>query len=295
MADGLERELSRLDGDRPLPPTLYSRLESALLDDAEARRIGYGELAVALDALDGPRPVPAPARAALERALIPPDRRAFRSRLILGAAAAIIVLVGAVAALGGRSSRSHHQVAVGPAPTVPPVSASAQGQEQGQAAAAAGAAAQPAPTATNAPRGSSSAARGTTPTTWDCGLCARNGYSGSATPPTSPPSTATFQPSAGPPAQAAALAAQTGIGKIDPSSGPHQGGTVVTLTGSGFTGANGVRFGAGSALNFTVVSDSEIRVQTPPSPTPQRATVAVTYADGSSTPTSGDGPFFTYT
>jgi hypothetical protein len=70
---------------------------------------------------------------------------------------------------------------------------------------------------------------------------------------------------------------------------------VVTLRGSGFTGASGVRFGAAAAVNFTVVSDGEIRVQTPPSPVPQKVTVVVTYPDGSSTATSDDGPFFTYT
>lgn len=70
---------------------------------------------------------------------------------------------------------------------------------------------------------------------------------------------------------------------------------MVTLTGYGFTGPSGVRFGVASAVNFTVVSEGEIRVRTPPSPVPQTVTVVVTYPDGSSTPTSDDGPFFTYT
>jgi hypothetical protein len=69
----------------------------------------------------------------------------------------------------------------------------------------------------------------------------------------------------------------------------------VTLTGYGFTGASGVRFGSIAATNFTVVSDTEIRVMAPSSPTARKVTVAVTYPDGSSTPTSDSGPFFTYT
>ncbi|MBV9410030.1 MAG: IPT/TIG domain-containing protein, partial [Acidimicrobiia bacterium] len=81
---------------------------------------------------------------------------------------------------------------------------------------------------------------------------------------------------------------------VDPSSGPRRGGTVVTLHGSGFTGASGVNFGNLAAVNFTVVSDTEIRVMTPASRTAQRVTVVVTYADGSATPIDG-GPTYTYT
>ena len=69
----------------------------------------------------------------------------------------------------------------------------------------------------------------------------------------------------------------------------------MTLTGYGFTGANGVRFGSLTAVNFTVVSNTEIRVQVPASPTAQKVPVSVTYSDGSSTPTTDNGPFFTYT
>ena len=292
MTDELERDLRGLDVDRPLPPALYSRLESALLDDAEDRRSGSDDVADSLGSLDAPRPVPASTRAALETALIRTRGRELRSRVLLGAAAAILV-VGALALLRGTASTSHHQVAVGPAPTAPSPSMSAEVQSPATAGAT------PGSTVTNAPRAQSSAAaaRSTTPTTWDCGLCARNGYTGSAKPPTAPPSTATFQPTNGTASQPAAamLATQIGVGSVDPSSGPHGGGTVVTLMGSGFTGANGVRFGAAAAVDFTVVSDGEIRVQTPPSPTPQRVTVTVTYADGSSTPTSDNGPYFTYT
>jgi len=70
---------------------------------------------------------------------------------------------------------------------------------------------------------------------------------------------------------------------------------MVTLTGYGFTGASGVRFGSLSDMNFTVVSDTEIRVMAPTSLTAGRVAVAVTYPDGTTTPTSDSGPFFTYT
>jgi hypothetical protein len=45
------------------------------------------------------------------------------------------------------------------------------------------------------------------------------------------------------------------IGYTPGSGGP---GTMITITGSNFTGATGVRFGASPAVSFTVVSDNEI-------------------------------------
>jgi hypothetical protein len=62
------------------------------------------------------------------------------------------------------------------------------------------------------------------------------------------------------------------IGAVSPPSGPSTGGTTVTITGSGFTGATGVRFGAKAAKSFTVVSDTEI---TAVSPTHAAGTVGV--------------------
>jgi glucose/arabinose dehydrogenase len=50
---------------------------------------------------------------------------------------------------------------------------------------------------------------------------------------------------------------------ISPSSGPPAGGTSVTITGSGFTGATRVGFGAVSATSFTVVSDTKITAVSP--------------------------------
>jgi LPXTG-motif cell wall-anchored protein len=51
---------------------------------------------------------------------------------------------------------------------------------------------------------------------------------------------------------------------LDPTSGPETGGTVVTITGEGFTGATGVDFGDEPGTSFTVVSDTEIQVTSPP-------------------------------
>ncbi|MGO4649606.1 IPT/TIG domain-containing protein [Nocardia sp. 2YAB30] len=48
-----------------------------------------------------------------------------------------------------------------------------------------------------------------------------------------------------------------------PSSGPSAGGTTVTLTGVGLSGATGVSFGATPALSFTVVSDTQITAVAP--------------------------------
>jgi hypothetical protein len=50
---------------------------------------------------------------------------------------------------------------------------------------------------------------------------------------------------------------------LAPSVGPASGGTTVTLTGSGFTGATGVDFGATPASSFTVLSDDAIQAVAP--------------------------------
>ena len=93
----------------------------------------------------------------------------------------------------------------------------------------------------------------------------------------------------------ASSTAPPAISTVDPSSGPQRGGTIVTLTGYGFTGASGVRFGSSSAVNFNVVSDTEIKVMAPPSTTRGPVDVVVTFPDGTSTPTGGSNPTYTYT
>ncbi len=57
------------------------------------------------------------------------------------------------------------------------------------------------------------------------------------------------------------------ISSVSPSSGPVTGGTLVTITGTGFEsdgGIYGVGFNQGGATSFTVVSDTEIQAVTEP-------------------------------
>ncbi|MBH0130969.1 IPT/TIG domain-containing protein [Salinibacterium sp. NK8237] len=51
---------------------------------------------------------------------------------------------------------------------------------------------------------------------------------------------------------------------VSPNAGPLEGGTEVTITGTGFTGATGVTFDGEDGTSFTVVSDTEITVTSPP-------------------------------
>ena len=58
------------------------------------------------------------------------------------------------------------------------------------------------------------------------------------------------------------LAAPT-ITAISPSSGPLAGGDTVTITGTGFTTATAVKFGATSATGYIVDSDTKINATSP--------------------------------
>lgn len=76
---------------------------------------------------------------------------------------------------------------------------------------------------------------------------------------------------------------------ITPATGPAAGGTVVTIKGTDFLGATSVTFAGTNGTNLTVVSDTTIRVTTPPG-TAGVAPVVVTTGDGAGTLASG----FTY-
>jgi len=52
------------------------------------------------------------------------------------------------------------------------------------------------------------------------------------------------------------------ITSVSPSSGSAEGGDVVTLTGSGFTGVSGIEFGSFTPSSFSFLSDTEIIVVT---------------------------------
>lgn len=54
-----------------------------------------------------------------------------------------------------------------------------------------------------------------------------------------------------------------GVTSVGPNRGPRDGGTVVTITGSGFSKATAVRFGQSDARSFTVTSDSSITAVAP--------------------------------
>ena len=50
---------------------------------------------------------------------------------------------------------------------------------------------------------------------------------------------------------------------MSPTAGPLGGGTLVTITGTGFTGATAVDFGTTPATDLTVVSDTTITADSP--------------------------------
>jgi hypothetical protein len=81
------------------------------------------------------------------------------------------------------------------------------------------------------------------------------------------------------------------ITSISPSSGPQAGGTTVTITGSGFTGATRVGFGGLAATSFTVVSDTQITAVSPA----QSGAHYVTVTTPGGTNTLGAADIYTYT
>jgi hypothetical protein len=79
---------------------------------------------------------------------------------------------------------------------------------------------------------------------------------------------------------------------LNPSSGPITGGTVVVITGSGFTGATAVTFGGVNAA-FTVNSSTQITATSPARATAGTVHVRVTTAAGTSAQVTASE--FTYT
>ena len=74
---------------------------------------------------------------------------------------------------------------------------------------------------------------------------------------------------------------------VSPSHGPTAGGTLVTITGTGFTGVTAVNFGATPATGFTVVNNSTIKAFSPPGTT-GTVDVTVTSPSGTSATSSAD-------
>jgi hypothetical protein len=87
-----------------------------------------------------------------------------------------------------------------------------------------------------------------------------------------------------------ALSASPAVTGVAPNSGPLAGGTSVTVTGTGFTGATAVHFGANAATNLAVNSDTQLTVNTPAGF--GTADVTVTTPSGTSAVTPADQ--FTY-
>ncbi len=76
------------------------------------------------------------------------------------------------------------------------------------------------------------------------------------------------------------------VAHVSPASGPEEGGTVVTITGTHLGGARSVKFGAANATSFTVNSESSL---TAVAPAAAAGTVDVTVtALATSTPSEGD-------
>src|SRR5256884_8904493 len=53
------------------------------------------------------------------------------------------------------------------------------------------------------------------------------------------------------------------VASVNPNTGPMQGGTSVTITGTNFSGATAVRFGSNAAGSFTVDSATQITATSP--------------------------------
>lgn len=78
-----------------------------------------------------------------------------------------------------------------------------------------------------------------------------------------------------------------GVTGVTPGFGPPAGGTAVTITGTGFTGATSVKFGTTAATSFSVVNDTTITA-TSPAHAAGLADVTVTTPAGTSAISSGD-------
>ena len=80
------------------------------------------------------------------------------------------------------------------------------------------------------------------------------------------------------------------VAGVIPSSGPTSGGTTVTITGTGFTGATAVNFGPSTSTSFTVDSSGTSITAISPPGAPGTVSVSVTTPGGTS-PTAGAGVF----
>ncbi|WP_174997230.1 IPT/TIG domain-containing protein [Pandoraea iniqua] len=82
------------------------------------------------------------------------------------------------------------------------------------------------------------------------------------------------------------------VTSVTPNTGPTTGGTAVTVTGTGFTGATALKFGAVAGSSVTVVSATQITAVSPPG-TSGVTNITVTTPNGTSSTTPANQ--FTYT
>jgi hypothetical protein len=80
---------------------------------------------------------------------------------------------------------------------------------------------------------------------------------------------------------------------LNPTHGPAAGGNTVTITGTDFTGATAVNFGANAATGVTVVNATTITATAPAGTAGTTVDVTVTTPSGTS-PTAGTGNDYTY-
>jgi hypothetical protein len=78
---------------------------------------------------------------------------------------------------------------------------------------------------------------------------------------------------------------------ISAGSGPTAGGTSITITGTGFTGVTGVRFGSTAAKSFTVSSSTQVTAVSPAEPA---GTVDVTLTNAGATSATSTADQFTF-
>jgi outer membrane protein assembly factor BamB len=81
------------------------------------------------------------------------------------------------------------------------------------------------------------------------------------------------------------------IASVAPVAGPTNGGTVVTITGSGLSGATGIRFGSTAGKNLKVLSDNVVTAVSPPGAV---GTVVITVQTPSGRTTFNPDASFTY-
>ena len=77
---------------------------------------------------------------------------------------------------------------------------------------------------------------------------------------------------------------------LSPTSGPSSGGTLVTITGTNFTGASAVNFGTTAAQSFLVISSTSATATSPAGVNPVEVTITTPFG----TNATGPADQFTY-